>query len=719
MIMEDVSKLLDEFPASTQEEWRAAAEKLLKGKPFDKVMRHKTLEGIELEPILRKDILDSLPSTKTLPGFDGYLRGTRAAGYHDNLWEIAQELPYGSPAEFNRTALEALMGGQNALNITFDIATLNGQDPDQAVSGEVGACGLSLSCLKDIEIAFDKIVPDAVGLHINCGCSGLGVAALFFAWLTKQGVQLETIRGSLNMDPLTILAATGTLPTGQDTLLDEQAVLADYCSRNAPGIQAIGVSTMPYHRAGASSVQELGIALASGAFYIRQMLERGMDIDAAARQIRFSLTIGPDFFMEIAKIRSARVLWSKVVEAFGGSGDACKMKLHLRTGLYNKTSRDPYVNMLRTSIEALGAAIAGTDSLCVGNFDETIRLPESFSRRIARNTHLILQEECELTSVVDPAGGSWTIEWLTNEVSEKSWSFFQEIEAVGGITTALEQNFIQEHIAATAAERENKFNHRRISLIGANVYPNIDETPLEPNLPSYDQLRDIRIREVSEARSTLSQESTVKCEQLLGKISGAKSDDLLPLLTQAALAGATLGEVTRALRNSNDICQSITPLRGTRLATNYEMLRTAADTFKAETGHRPRIFLVNLGPLHRYKARADFAKAFFTAGGFDVISPAGFEQINDAIAALRESGAVIAVVCGADDDYDEHFADYAKAIKVALPETHLVLAGFPGDKETEYRTAGMDDFIFIKSNNFAVNLDYLKRAGAILSDAKQ
>ena len=708
--------LKEEFSSPTKEKWRVAAEKLLKGKPFDKVMRHKTLEGIELEPILWQDVLENLPASKTLPGFDGYLRGTHAAGYNANLWEIAQELPYGLSSEFNRAIREDLMRGQNALNITLDFATLNGIDPEQAIPGKVGACGLSLACLQDIETAFDQIIPGAVSFHINSGCSGLGVAALFFAWLTRQDAQLDAIRGSFNMDPLATLAATGTLPVKLEKLLDEQSDLSSYCVQQAPGIQSIGVSTMPYHQAGASSIQELGIALATGVFYIQQMLERGMGIDAAANQIRFSLAIGPNFFMEIAKIRSARVLWANIVNAFGGSAEAQKIRLHVRTGLHNKTQKDPYVNMLRTSMEALSGAIAGIDSLCVGSFDETIRVPDSFSRRIARNTHLILQEECELTNVVDPAGGSWTIEWLTNEVSEKSWTFFQKIEAEGGIEKALERNFIQENIAATATEREDTFNHRRISLIGTNVYPNIEESALALNIPDYNQFHEIRIQEVAKARSAFNGENEAKREQLLKAIPEAKGSDLLPMLTKYVLAGATLGEITKAIRKLDDSQNSVTPLPNTRLAANYERLRTAADTVETETGARPKIFLVNLGPLHRHKARADFTKAFFAAGGFEVVSPEGFEQPDKAVTALRESGAAIAVVCGTDDDYSDHFVDYAKAIKGALPRTHLVLAGFPGDKEADYRAAGMDDFIFIKSNNFLINQDFLRRVGALRPD---
>jgi len=711
--MKSKQKLFEEFPDSTQPEWRSAAEKLLKGKPFDKVMRHKSLEGIEFEPILWKDVLDDLPETKALPGFDGYLRGTHAAGYTTNPWEIAQSLPYGLPSEFNRIAQEDLICGQNALNVTFDLATLNGMNPDKANPGEVGACGLSLTCLKDIEVAFDQIIPDAVSFHLNTGCAGLNIAALFFAWLNRQNIQPELINGSFNMDPLATLAASGNLPATLEQLLDEQAALANYCVQQAPGICSVGVSTMPYHKAGASSVQELGSALATGVFYIRQMLERGMEIDTAAQQIRFSLTIGPDFFVEIAKIRSVRVLWARVVEAFGGSNNAQKIKLHVRTGLNNKTQNDPYVNMLRTSMEALGGAIAGIDSLCIGHFDETRRLPDTFSRRISRNTHLILQEECELTGVVDPAGGSWTIEWLTDKIGQAAWSFFQEIESTGGIERALGLGFIQEKIAETAAEREKRFNHRRISLIGTNVYPNVDETPLEPNTPDYTQLHKTRVREVVAARSTFSNDIHAKREQVFKTIVEASRDQWLPLLISAALSGATIGEMTRTYRKNDNSQTTIQPLPNKHLAENYESLRAAANTFETETGIRPKIFLVNLGPLLRHKARADFTKAFFAAGGFEVISPSGFENPDEAVAALKESGAMIAIVCGTDNDYTEQFADFARRIKSVLPKTHLVLAGFPGDQQADYRAAGMDDFIFIKSNNFSVNRDYLKRVGAL------
>lgn len=706
-------QLLTGFSAPTKEEWREAAEQLLKGAPFDKLMKRMTPEEILLEPIFWKDVLDNLPAAETLPGFDSYLRGTSAAGYSEEPWEIAQELPYGTPIEFNRAATADLMRGQNSLNVILDIATLKGLDPDAANVGEVGACGLSLACLGDLKMAFKDIVPEAVSFHIRTGCSGMAVGALFFAWLKELGANAKKVRGSLGMDPLAVKAAAGEVPADLGSLFEEQAVLAEHCTRHAPGIKAVGVSTLPYHQAGASAVEELGIALATGTAYLTELTERGLSVDNAAKQIRFSFAIGGNFFMEIAKLRAARTLWAQVVAAFGGSKEAQKIQMHARTGLYNKTQKDPYVNMLRTTTEALSGVIGGVDSLCVGNFDEVTREPDAFSRRISRNTQVILQEECELTSVVDPAGGSWAIEWLTNEVSEKSWAFFQEIDQQGGMTDALTNGFIAEKLKATNASNREQFNQRRSSLIGTNVYPNLEEKPLESRIPDYAELRDLRAKEIADARTATDEDTDNKVMAALGKILESTRENAVETLVDAFLDGATVGEITRTIRASATPSEAITPLQSVRLAQGYEALRAASAKFDEETGNAPKIYLTNLGPLRRHKPRADFTRGFFAAGGFDVISPAGFESPEAAVAALKESAAGITVVCGADPDYEEKFAAFAQAIKAALPEMQIVLAGFPGEQEEAYRTAGMDDYIFVKSNNYEVNRHYLEGLGVL------
>ncbi len=706
-------KLLSEFPETSMEEWRAAAEALLKGKPFDKVMIGKTLEGISLQPIFSKDILEGTPLAKSMPGFDGFIRGTKPEGYKEQAWEIAQELPEGEPHKFNAAIKADLMRGQNALNIVFDIATIWGEDPDKSMVGHVGACGLSIANLEDLRVAFEDIIPDAVSFHLRSGCSGLPLGALWFAWLKEQGVHNSLVKGSIGMDPVAVWAASGKLPASLQHMLDELAILAKYTHENTPQVRSIGVSSMPYHQAGASAVEELAAALATGSYYLDAMIEQGMDVNAAANQLRFSLSVGPNFFMEIAKFRAARYLWAQVVKAYGGSEEAQKMVVHARTGLYNKTVRDPYVNMLRTTSEALSAVIGGVDSLCVGNFDETYQVPNEFSRRISRNTQVILQEECELTNVVDPAGGSWAIEWLTDQLMDKAWESFQDIEAKGGIIESLKTGYLAELLEKTSGAGSKLLNTRRSSLVGTNVYPNLNEKLEADNYPDYMAIFKNRSREVEQTRTSLDEEQDAAIVQALEALATSESGDCMEKVIDAFKKGATLGEVCSVMRAKTTPEQEIAPLPTKRLADDYEKLREASEKFETDTGYRPAIFLCNLGPLRRHKIRADFTKSFFETGGFEILYPKGFETPEDAANAYLESGSQIVVVCGTDDDYAEKFADYCAAIKGADANAQVILAGFPGDNEEAFRAAGMDDYIFIKSNNYEVNAHYLKGLGVI------
>ncbi|MFP4165988.1 MAG: methylmalonyl-CoA mutase family protein [Opitutales bacterium] len=707
--------LLQEFPSANPGQWREETEKLLKGKPFDKVMRRSTAEGITLEPLFWKEVLDELPGSDSMPGFDDYKRGTCPEGYKRSTWEIAQELPYGMPEDFNRAAREDLMRGQSALNILLDIATLKGSDPDGANVGEVGACGLSLAALEDFRTAFREILPEAVGFHFRAGCSGLPIAAIFFAWLREQEVDFKKVRGSFGLDPLATHAAAGAIPASHEALFDEMATLARYCTAQAPGMRAVAVSTIPYHESGASAVDELGLALATGASYLREMLGRDVPIDQAASQIRVSLCSGPDFFMEVAKCRAARVLWSQMVRAFGGNDEARKLCLHTRTGLYNKTRFDPYVNMLRSTTEALSAVIGGVDSLCVGAFDETLRTPDFFSRRIARNTQVILQEECGMDQVIDPAGGSWTIEWLTEQIAKNAWQYFQEIEGEGGIFEALKKGKVAERLNASDGFHTKRLYQRRRSLVGTNVYPDTSERTPEMETPDYRQARDVRADQISRLRVESDEGANRQVLSRLEQVLESEDGETCNALVEAARSGATLGELTRTLRASAEPAEAIHPLHPRRLAEPYEKLRDAAARYAdANDGEAPKIFLCNLGPLRRHKPRADFTTSFFAVGGFDVLSPDGFENPDDAVSELMRSGARITVICGSDSDYvEKNLPDYIRAIKAAAPGVRVVLAGDPGENKDTWREAGLDDFITVRSDNYATNYNYLEVLGVI------
>ncbi|MGE9296097.1 MAG: methylmalonyl-CoA mutase family protein [Puniceicoccales bacterium] len=706
--------LLAEFEHASYEAWRSAAEALLKGAPFDKIMRTPTPEGITLQPIYRREDLVNAPAAQTMPGSDGFTRGASPGGYREQPWRIAQEIPYGDPTELNRALLHDLARGQDAINLIFDIATMKGVDPDAAPDGDVAACGLSIASLPDMRKALNGVFPTAVPIYFQSGCSGLVLHTFFRAWLSEQNeVQLTAVDGGIGMDPLAYLARAGELPAPLSQLLDEMAVVARDNAAHMPKFTTAGVSGMPYHCAGGSATQELAAVLASGLEYLRALTERGLSVNEAARQIHFTLSVGPNFFMEIAKFRAARPLWAKIVAALGGDESAQAMRLNARTGLNNKTRHDPYVNMLRTTTEALGAVIGGVESLCVGTFDEIIRSPNEFSRRIARNTQIILQEECELTGVVDPAGGSWFVENLTQQVAEAAWKIFQEIEKEGGMSSALQSGFVQQSINAAAEKKSTLVGQRRLALVGTNQYPNLTEKPLEAPTPNFAALRKRRALESTNHRLCADTHADKNLLEQLADIQRSEPSQLISKLIKAAKSGATLGELVKTLRNAGGNRITVERLPDRRLAEIYERLRDAADVYRSKNGHGPKLFLINLGILKRHKLRADFTRSFFETGGFEIIYSQGFSEAETAVGALKESGAKLAVICGTDDDYVAQLPTFAQSIKAALPDVKLILAGFPGEHEATYREAGLDDYIFVKSDNYATNRKYLEHLGVL------
>ncbi len=704
---EPQDSLLSDFKPASYEEWKDAAEKLLKGAPFEKRMLTKTPEGIVLQPIYLLEDCEDLPQMNSFPGSDDFVRGGNSDGYTQQAWGIAQEQPYGDAKVLNKALLQDLAGGQDSVNIVLDGATRCGLDPDEAAAEQIGEGALSLSSLENLSDALKDVRPDFVPIYLNSGTSGLAVQALFMAWVEGTGVDAATVKGGLKMDPLGSLVSEGTLAVSVESLYDELALLVKNNAKDIPNFAAAGVSGLPYHNAGASATQELASVLASGLSYLRAMGERGVSIDDAASQITFTLSIGGNFFMEVSKFRAARMLWSRIVKELGGSPKAQGLRLHVRTGLYNKTKLDPYVNMLRCSTEALSAVVGGAEAICVGTFDETIRMPSDFSRRIARNVQVILQEECELTAVIDPGGGSWYIESLTNELATSSWALFQELEKEGGILESLKSGSWQDKIAATRKGRENLLDQRRSSLIGTNQYPNIQEVALK------EENEDALILKKAVCEISMAQRMSVDLDDLKSGYTDSVAEEKLAKLVAAAGSGATVGALTKAIRGDGGQGLDITALDCVRLAQRYEALRDAATAFKETSGNAPSLFLANLGLLKKHKIRADFTRSFFASGGFEALYSE--PDLDDAqlVEAFLKSGTQIAVICGTDRDYAERVPDLIRALKKAAPDAKVILAGFPGDLKSTFEEAGLDDFIFVKSNNYEVNRTYLELIGAL------
>ena len=683
-----MTQLLTEFPAHTYEQWHAAAEALLKGAPFEKLLVSKTYEDITIQPLYREDDIAGLPHRNELPGTASRVRGSQAAGFLKNGWEISQELKSHTPAGLNAQILEGLKGGQSELNLIVGC-------------GHAECCkgGVSLGSAQDVEKVLDGVALDAVGTYWQAGPGVVPVAAMFIAAAKARGIATDKLRGGFEIDPLSELVAKGFLKQPLALRLDQMASLTAWATANAPALQTITANGCVYHNAGASSTQELAYVIATVVAYVEELKSRGIEPATAFQHLRLRLAVGSDYFMEIAKLRAARWLLSKVAAAYGIDDAPCF--IHASTSRWNKTSYDAHTNMLRVTSEAFAAVVAGVDALHIGPYDEISGKTDEFSRRIARNIHIILREECGLDRVIDPAGGSNYIEWLTDQVAAKSWSLFQEIEAAGGIVAALGQGTVQ---AAVTKVRDAKFQNirrRKDRIVGSNMYPDLKGGKLEMLTPV--------CHAAAAAKAGISPFEGVEPAAITAGTTAAMIDEAVA----AAATGASRMSIAKGLGLGCTEGLTVNPLPARRAAEEYEALRDASAAFANKTGAAPTILQVNLGPSGRYRLRADWTAAFFQAAGFAVDGARDFKTIEDAAAAAKESTAPIAVLTSDDNTYLENAAALAAAVKAARPDIHLLLAGAPGENESAWRAAGVDDFVNVKSNNYDLNHALLVKAGVI------
>ncbi|MGD9948654.1 MAG: methylmalonyl-CoA mutase family protein [Desulfobulbus sp.] len=690
--------ILNDFPANTHAEWLAVVEKQLKGKPFEKTLVKKTYEGIDIQPMYFMHDLEGLPQVDSLPGEPPYMRGTTASGSVVNPWLVAQELTLADTGEFNKAAKYELTRGQNSLNIVLDRATLRGQDPEQAPAEMVGKEGLSLATLSDAKTAFADIDLTANPCRITCGPLGIAQAALIAALIEEQGLAIDEFQGSLVVDPLGILAVEGKLSAALATAYDRMAQLTRWGMEHAPKLRTITVGTDGYRNSGGSAVQDIAYALATGVAYIRALMERGLEINDIAARISFEFAIGNDFFMEIAKFRAARLSWSQIIDSFGGDIEAQKMYIHASTATWNKTEVDPWVNMLRVSTEAFSGIAGGVDSMHVSPFDEIFRTPNEFSRRIARNVHIVLKEEGHFDKVVDPAGGCWYVEKITAQLAEKAWQLFQDIEAGGGMAQALAQGGPQQAVAQTAAQRAKNVSTRTDRFVGTNMYPNLLEKRLVAEPFDHQGFQEKRIQAVKAHTNTVDRQA---CADALAAVSERLSILDGELVTRAVAAirqGATLGMLSDALAVENGEIPTAQPLNIHRGAEPFERIRRATEAYAARSGAAPKLFLANMGPIPQHKGRADFSTAFFNVGAFETIGNNGFTTVEEVAKATLESGAKAVVICSTDATYPEIVPPLVHQIKTADPGIMVILAGYPKEHIEAFKEAGVDEFLHVRVN---------------------
>lgn len=645
-----------EFTVPTYDDWRKEAEAALKGADFEKSLVKKVIEGFSTQPIYRAE--DIAQQSESLPGQFPYRRGARALGYQEQPWEVAQTIAALTPAEFNERALHDLDRGQTALNITLGCGKCN--------------CGLVLRTACDWSAAFKGIALDTVPVYINPGSNGLAVLGMYVNEFKSRDLCSSKMKGGVLYDPLARLAGKGKLNCTLENAYDQMAEMTKWASEKDISFKTIGVSTLPYHDSGADAIQETAVALSTAVEYLRELEKRGLTIDQAARHIRFSVGLGANLFLEIAKLRALRQLWASVVVSCGGSKESAKINLHGRTSGWSETKVDPWVNILRGTTQAFSGVMGGVDSLDVLPFDHAVRSSDEFARRIARNTQLILQGECNLDKVVDPVGGSWYVEAMTDKLSREIWSLFQTIESEGGMSAAILSGSIQTRINKTAAKRYELIDQRRQTLVGINRYVNLEEKPLDP----------VELQKPAEC-----------CGK---KVSLPECTKTVCCAAKAAAEGASLCQIGDAISGDQSITAEALPKR--HASERFESLLAKAESYQLQNGKRPQIFFANMGPLRQFKARADFSQDFLRAGGFDCVYTPGFQTPEEAAKAAAESGLGACVICSTDDTYPEIVPAFCAALKAIKPEMKIALAGYPKDYVETFKAAGVDIFIHVRAN---------------------
>ncbi len=681
-------RFAEDFPPASHADWMAMVEKALKGSPFDRKLVARTLEGFSIQPLYTREHWPAEGDPSGMPGAMPFTRGSTVLGRADSGWDI-RPLHANPDLEATRKAIaDDLDNGATSLLLRLDAAGRAGLDADDPAAADlVGRGGLSLSSMADWQALLADVDLTRVPLALQAGARAPEAAAILTALWCQVGVTEENAQAAFNVDPLGTLAETGSLPAGLDSALEGLAVLAEKCALTFPHgrVRAVGVDTAAYYDAGASEAQDLACAMATGVAYLRAMDAAGLPLDKAAGQVQFTLSLGMDQYLSIAKLRAARLMWARVTEACGIAEPARAARIHAMTAMRVMTRRDPWVNMLRGTMACFCAAIGGAESITVLPHDAALGQPSALARRIARNTQLILQEECHLNRVIDPAGGSWALERLTEELAGSAWTLFQGIEKDGGMAAALTSGRIAEQIAEVREARRKDIARRKAPITGISEFPNLGEPTPDLADPDLGAVRAAAAETLARARA--------KADADLAAVSAASAQTLPTQQATAALRGATLGDMVRAAP-AGGAPLSIVPLPSYRLAEDYEALRDAADAHKEATGARPTIFLANLGPIAQHTARATYARNLFEAGGIEAVTNQGFADAEACAAAFRDSGAGAAVLCSSDAIYEDMAAPAAKALKAAGCQ-RVLLAGRPGERQADYEAAGIDAFIFM------------------------
>ncbi|WP_439508260.1 methylmalonyl-CoA mutase [Yoonia sp.] len=581
--------------------WEKLASDELRGKPLDALTWH-TLEGIPVQPLYTAEDTADLPHLGGIPGQAPYTRGVKATMYAGRPWTIRQYAGFSTAEASNNFYRKALAAGQQGVSVAFDLATHRGYDSDHPrVEGDVGKAGVAIDSVEDMKILFDGIPLDKVSVSMTMNGAVIPILANFIVAGEEQGHPRNVLSGTIQNDILKEFMVRNTYVYPPEPSMRIIADIIEYTTAEMPKFNSISISGYHMQEAGANLVQELAYTLADGREYVRAAIARGMDVDQFAGRLSFFFAIGMNFFMEVAKLRAARLLWSRIMAEFDPKDPKSSMlRTHCQTSGVSLQEQDPYNNVIRTAYEAMSAVLGGTQSLHTNALDEAIALPTEFSARIARNTQLILQEETGVTKVVDPLAGSYYVESLTHDLAEKAWELIQEVEEMGGMTKAVASGMPKLRIEETAAKRQAAIDRGTEVVVGVNKYRKDNEDPID--ILDIDN-EAVRLSQIARIERTKSARDAAACEAALAELTrrAGEGGNLLDAAVVAARARATVGEISMAMekvfgRHRAEV-KTLAGVYGAAYEgdAGFAAIQASVEDFAKQDGRRPRMLVVKMG----------------------------------------------------------------------------------------------------------------------------
>ena len=605
------------------ENWRQLAQKELRGRAVED-LTWDTLEGIKVKPVYTADDVAGLDHMGTLPGHAPFTRGVKATMYAGRPWTIRQYAGFSTAEESNAFYRKALAAGQQGVSVAFDLATHRGYDSDHPrVVGDVGKAGVAIDSVEDMKILFDGIPLDKVSVSMTMNGAVIPVMANFIVAGEEQGVDRGLLSGTIQNDILKEFMVRNTYVYPPEPSMRIIADIIEYTSAEMPKFNSISISGYHMQEAGANLVQELAYTLADGKEYVKAAMARGMDVDAFAGRLSFFFAIGKNFFMEVAKLRAARMLWHRIMTDLGAKADRSKMlRTHCQTSGVSLAEQDPYNNVVRTAYEAMSAVLGGTQSLHTNALDEAIALPTEFAARIARNTQLILQEETGVTKVVDPLAGSYYVESLTAELAEAAWALIEEVDEMGGMTKAVESGMPKLRIEETAARRQAEIDRGEDVIVGVNKYKLAQEEAIDILDIDNAKVREAQVARLDKIRAT---RDAAACDAALAELRRRASEggNLLEAAVEAARARASVGEISNAMeevfgRHRAEV-KTLAGVYGAAYEGDegFAAIQKSVEAFAEAEGRRPRMLVVKMGQDGHDRGAKVIATAFADIG-FDV-----------------------------------------------------------------------------------------------------